>query len=317
MAARQLPLQVIGGLVALLLLYYASGQIPVAGLFVSLLLPLPIILTIDRAGWWGGLLIVAAALAILFYLERFTGVSAELLPLLHMAILGVTLATLAARPLPPELVIGGAALGGMLFQVGVFVVLAQQQGLSPLAYLEQTVATVWSGLSPILDKDQILEKEFNQAGLTLAEVLSLVARLTPALLLMNNTVVALLNYLLSRTLGSERRWAPPKVPLPCWEAPGWLVFILIGAGFLLLVPYQVLQLAALNVLLICLLLYFFQGVAIIAFGLQRFQVPHFLRWSIYLLLIVIKPAMLLVVIMGLVDLWLDFRRLHQPPPSEV
>ncbi len=316
MAAKQLPLQVISGLVALLLLYYASVQIPVAGLFLSLLLPLPIILTIDRAGWWGGLLIVAAALAILWYLEQFTGVKAEVLPLLHMAILGVTLAILAARPLSPELVIGGAALAGMLFQVGIFLVLAQQQGLTTMAYLEQTVATVWSEVSHVLDKDQMLEKELNQAGLTIAEMLTLMAQLAPALVLMNNTVVALLNYLLSCALGTERSCAPPKVPLPCWEAPGWLVFFLIGAGFSLLMPYQVLRLLALNVLLVCLLLYFFQGVAIIAFGFQRFQVPRFLRWSIYLLLILIKPAMLLVVIMGLVDLWLDFRRLHQPPPSE-
>jgi hypothetical protein len=27
----------------------------------------------------------------------------------------------------------------------------------------------------------------------------------------------------------------------------------------------------------------------------------------------LKPAMLLVILMGLVDLWLDFRRLHRPP----
>ncbi|MGQ9919715.1 MAG: DUF2232 domain-containing protein [Desulfobacca sp.] len=316
MAAKQVPLPIISGLVALLLLYYASSQIPVAGLFVSLLLPLPLILTIDRAGWWGGLLVMAAALAILFYLEQFTGMPAEVLPLLHMSLLGLILAFLAARPLAPELVIGGAALGGLLFQVGVFVVQGQQQGLSPMAHLEQTVATVWSGLAPVLDKDQVLEKQLQQAGLTFADLLALVAHLTPALLLMNNTVLALLNYLLSRGLGTQQRWAPPKVPLPCWEAPGWLVFVLIGAGFLLLVPSQILRLAALNVLLICLLLYFFQGVAIIAFGFQRFQVPRFLRWSIYLLLIMIKPAMLLVVIMGLVDLWLDFRRLHQPPPSE-
>ena len=313
MAVRQLPLQVISGLVALLLLYYASGQIPVAGIFLGLLLPLPIILTVARAGWWGGLLVTAAALAIFFYLEQFTGLKTEVLPLVHMAVLALTLAFLAFRGFGPEVVVGGAALMAMAFQVGLFFVQAYLQGVTPLVYLEQTVAHVWSGVAQIIDQDQTLEKELSQAGLSIADMLTLVAQLAPALLLMNNTMVALLNYLLSQALGPTRSWSEPKVPFPCWEAPGWLVFVLIGAGFLLLLPSQAMRAVALNFLLICLLLYFFQGLAIIAFGFQRFQVPHFLRWSIYALLILIKPAMLLVVVMGLVDLWLDFRRLHQPP----
>lgn len=316
MAVRQLPLYIFSGLLVLLLLSYASGQIPLAGLLASALMPLPIILTINRAGWGGGLLVVAAAIATILYLEQFTGSKGEVIPLLHMAVLGICLAVLASRSLPPELVVGGAALLGMVFQAGLLLILSYQQGLPPSAYLEQSVATVWSAMAQIIDKEQVLEKELNQAGLTLAEMLSLIAQLTPALLFINNIVVALGNYLLSRSLGTGRHWAVPKVPLTCWEAPGWLVFVLIGTGFALLVPSQIVRMVALNLLLISLLLYFFQGVAIIAFSFQRFQVPRFLRWSIYGLLILIKPALLLVILMGLVDLWLDFRRLHQPP-SEV
>jgi uncharacterized protein YybS (DUF2232 family) len=71
-----------------------------------------------------------------------------------------------------------------------------------------------------------------------------------------------------------------------------------------------------NVVLICSLVYFFQGLAILAYSFSRFQVPRFFRWTAYLLLILLKPAMLLVILMGLIDLWLDFRQLHRPP-SEV
>ena len=71
-----------------------------------------------------------------------------------------------------------------------------------------------------------------------------------------------------------------------------------------------------NVLLICGLFYLFQGLAILTFIFKRFQVPQFFRWSAFLLLVLIKPAMLLVILVGLIDLWLDFRHLHRPP-SEV
>ncbi len=143
----------------------------------------------------------------------------------------------------------------------------------------------------------------------------MIAQITPALLLINNTVVVLLNYILSRKLGGQHGWEDPKLPLACWEAPGWLVFVLIGAGFLLLVPYQAWQMTGVNVLLLCGLFYFFQGLAIVAFSFRRFQVPRFFRWTAYMLLVLVKPAILMVILMGLTDLWFDFRRLHQPPPE--
>lgn len=315
MAARKVPLYVIGGLVSLLVLYFASLQIPVAGLLLSVLMPLPIALTSDRVGWWGGLVVVLVALAILVYLEQVAGFKAEMLPVVHMAVLGLTLAFLAPRPYPLEIVVGGAALLAMLFQVSVFFVLAQQQGLTLLAYLERTMTEGWTGVMQLLDKDQTLEQQLYLLGLSLADLISLVSQLTPAFLLINNTLVAWLTYLLGRKFGAPRGWATPVVTLSRWEAPAWLIFVLIGAGFLLLVPYRPPQMVAVNILLVCLLLYFFQGLAILAFNFQRFQVPRFLRWITYLLLILVKPAMLVVVLLGLIDLWLDFRRLH-PPPSE-
>ncbi len=311
--AKQLPLQVISGLLMLLLLYFASLQLAMLSILLSALLPLPIILTVSRAGWKAGLLICAAALAILIYLEKFAGLKVELFPLVHMSLVGLTLALLALRAFPPEVIIAGSTLVGFLLQAGVIFFLAYQQGLRPMAYLEQTVATVWSGVSPLVDPEKVLEKELQQVGMTLTDMLSLVAQLTPALLFINNCLVALANYLLGRTLEGQRRWTAPKVPLSCWEAPGWLIFVLIGSGFLLLLASDTLQIAALNFFLSCLVLYFLQGVAILAFSFQRYQVPQALRWTIYLILILIKPAMVLVMLMGLVDLWLDFRRLHQPP----
>jgi len=313
MAVRQLPWQVMSGLSALLILQYTATQFPLLGLLVGALIPLPIILTISRAGWWAGLMVVGGALAVNFYVGQFSALRLEIMPLLQMTFLAAILAWLASRAYPAEAVIGGAALGGMVIQLGFFFIMAYQQGLKPLAYLEQTIATVWSDVSHLLNQSQMLEKELQQVGLNMADLMLWLAQLTPAMLFINNVLVALINYLCSRVLNEPGPWAPLKVPLPCWETPGWLVFVLIGAGFALLVPYHVLQVVALNLLLVCLLLYFLQGVAIIAFGFQRYQVPRLLRWIIYLLLILLKPAMLLVIVMGVTDLWFDFRRLHQPP----
>ena len=262
------------------------------------------------------MLLVAAGVGMMYYVEHFSGIKAEVLPFLHMAVIGFAVSFLASRQYPLEGIVGGTVVLAALLQVGVFLILAWQQGLTPLAYLQRTVEEVWTAFSQLVEKEQLLEQEFPLSGLNLAEVTTIIAQVTPALLLINNTLVVLLNYMLSRSLGGQRGWEDPKLPLACWEAPGWLIFVLIGAGFFLLVPNQAVQMTGVNVLLVCGLFYFFQGLAILAFSFRRFQVPRFFRWTAYMLLVLVKPAMLLVILMGLIDLWLDFRHLHQPP-SEV
>jgi hypothetical protein len=50
---------------------------------------------------------------------------------------------------------------------------------------------------------------------------------------------------------------------------------------------------------------------VIAAWFQRFRLPLFLRCIGYPLMFWI-PIPLLVITLGLMDLWVDFRRLHQP-----
>lgn len=316
MTAKHVPIIVINSLLALLLLHYASLQVPVAGLLLSALMPLPTILTIRRAGWLPGVLLVAAGIGMMYYVEHFAGLKAEVLPFLHMAVIGFSVAFFASRQYPLEVIVGGSVVLTVSLQVCAFLVLAWQQGLTPLDYLQRLVTEIWTAFSQLVEKEQLLEQEFQLSGLNAAEVTRIIAQVVPAVLIINNTLVVLLNYLLSRYLGYQQGWEDPKLPLACWEAPGWLVFVLIGSGFLLLVPNQITQMTGVNVILVCCLIYFFQGLAILAFSFRRFQVPRFFRWAAYALLLMVKMAILVLIIMGLIDLWLDFRRLHRPP-SEV
>ena len=316
MVAKQVPLIVINGLLVLLLFYYASIQVPVAGLVIGAFMPLPTIMTIRRAGWVAGVLLVAAGVGMIYYVEHFSGIKAEILPFLQMAAIGFAVSFLASRQYSLEVIVGGAVVLAVALQVGVFLILAWQEGLTPLAYLQRSVAELWTAFSQLVEKEKFLEKEFPFSSFNLTEVTTVIAQIIPALLLINTTLVVLLNYLLSRYLGGQQGWEDPKLSLTCWETPGWLIFCLIGAGFLLLVPHQAVQMTGVNILLVCCLCYFFQGLAILAFNFSRYQIPWFFRWTAYALLILVKLAMLLVILMGLIDLWLDFRHLHRPP-SEV
>jgi uncharacterized protein YybS (DUF2232 family) len=68
---------------------------------------------------------------------------------------------------------------------------------------------------------------------------------------------------------------------------------------------------ALNLLLVIGAYYFAQGLAVIGFFFHKNKVPRFLRGLTYVLIVFQQIFTLLVVGLGLFDLWGDFRRLSK------
>ena len=69
---------------------------------------------------------------------------------------------------------------------------------------------------------------------------------------------------------------------------------------------------SLNLLLVLGVLYFCQGVAVVSAWFNRLGLPRILRVIGYPLMF-LNPLFFLIITLGVLDLWLDFRRLHQQP----
>ena len=108
-----------------------------------------------------------------------------------------------------------------------------------------------------------------------------------------------------------RRWLPwPQLyNLHAWQAPVWLIWVLIAAGFGLFVPVESVALASRNLFIVVLAAYFCQGLAIVSYYLQRLQLPAGLRIASYLLIGVQQIVAGIVLMLGVFDFWGDFRRL--------
>ncbi len=104
---------------------------------------------------------------------------------------------------------------------------------------------------------------------------------------------------------------PDFAPLIRWRAPEMLVWCLIGSGVLCLIP-GALKLVGLNGLLVVLQIYFFQGIAIVAFFLNRKNVPPAVRWLLYTLITFYLG--MLVIGLGIFDMWLNVRKLDRGNP---
>jgi hypothetical protein len=108
-----------------------------------------------------------------------------------------------------------------------------------------------------------------------------------------------------------RRWLPwPQLyNLHAWQAPDWLIWVLIVAGFGLFVPVDAVALVARNVFVVVLAGYFCQGLAIVSYYLQRLQLPAGLRVASYVLIGFQQVVAGVVLMLGVFDFWGDFRRL--------
>jgi uncharacterized protein YybS (DUF2232 family) len=92
-----------------------------------------------------------------------------------------------------------------------------------------------------------------------------------------------------------------------YRNPEFLVWVLIAAGFSLLAGNAIVTTPALNVLVIIIVLYFLQGLAVLSTVIARQSIAGVLRAGLYIMLLLQPYLAALVAAIGVFDLWGDFR----------
>jgi uncharacterized protein YybS (DUF2232 family) len=145
------------------------------------------------------------------------------------------------------------------------------------------------------------------------QVVETLLQLLPALVFVSLAVTVLMNVILLCRRFPERRseWLSIGT-LREWKGPEPMVWGLIACGFALFIPgLEWLKIVAINVLVVIGTCYFAQGLAIIGFFFHKNNVPRFLRGLTYMLIFFQQIFTLLVIGLGLFDLWGDFRKLRK------
>jgi uncharacterized protein YybS (DUF2232 family) len=96
-----------------------------------------------------------------------------------------------------------------------------------------------------------------------------------------------------------------------WPFPMAVAFVL--AGLAVLSPP--LRPAAYNALLLLAFFFALQGLAVVAFYTRRLAAPAFLRWAVMVLVLINPWAPQILGLLGLFDMWFDFRKWAEPPPA--
>ena len=145
------------------------------------------------------------------------------------------------------------------------------------------------------------------------QIVEMVLQLLPGLVFVSIGLVVLANVLLlCRRFPEKRAQWISVTNLREWNGPEPMVWGLIACGFVLMIPgLEGLRVLGANVFLVIAAFYFAQGLSIIAYFFHKNNVPRFLRAVTYALIAFEQIFTVLVVGLGLLDLWGDFRRLKK------
>jgi uncharacterized protein YybS (DUF2232 family) len=79
----------------------------------------------------------------------------------------------------------------------------------------------------------------------------------------------------------------------------------------MLFPASAAKLLGINILLIAMTIYFFQGMGIVSFFFEKKKVPRIFKILLYSLIALQQLALIAVIGIGLFDMWFNFRKLEK------
>ena len=295
-------------LASTIFLFMSGVSMPPLGVVLLPFVAQPVLLFGFKYGIAGGI----GVLAVVFLV--FVVFGAEELALIYglFAVMAGLLLTLLGRIRAIEYLVGSTAA----------VMLSMTAGLSYYFFGSWTsmFQDLRSSLAQQLQSAVRMQEKMGlpQESLTMLkeqapQIVEMMLRLLPALLFLSFAFIVLINILYLGRRFPERRSEWFSLPfLREWKAPEQLVWGLIACGFgLFLSGSGLIEAIALNLLLVIGACYFAQGLAVIAYFFNKNNVPRFLRGLTYILIVFQQIFTLLVVGLGLFDLWGDFRRLSK------
>lgn len=294
------------------LLAVAGVVVPVFGTLGALLLPVPIMGYRLKSGRRPAAAIAATVLSIV----GIIGGGADMLFFGLLMLTGFLLGEAAAVALTLERAVALTAAGAFAAGWLGLVALAASVGVDTGRLIDHAVAASLELTLAVYREIGVDPEQVRFLADSMATIQRVVAGLTPGLALAGLLFVIWVCLLAVRPFLKRLGATPPDYGrLDRWRAPEPLVWAVIGAGALLLIPDFTAKIAGLNGLIALAVVYFFQGIAIVAFFLERKRVPPVARGVAYALIFFQQLVLAAVIAAGFFDTWFNFRKLQTPLPS--
>ncbi len=301
---------ILGGVAITCLIFAVSVYMPVIGIFCALFIPLPTLFYRSKLGRKTGAII--PIFTIILMVGVLGRISVDTLLFVELLLLGFVLSELIELDLSIEKTMlyasGSVILTGavcLLFfsnisNIGIYTLVSNYVKKN----LELTLV--------LYENIGVSQESIHLISNSLENIQYVLVRIIPAIIVASILFVSWTNLLLAKPILQRKELFYPRFgPLNQWKAPESLVWGIIGCGVLLLLHHKALKIFGLNGLLILMTIYFFQGIAVVSFYFEKKRFPRFLRIFLYSLIALQQAILLLVIGLGVFDMWMNFRKLEK------
>ena len=295
------------------LAFLAASLIPLLGAFFFILTPLPIIYYYSKTGRIQGFAIFLISLFLVASVLTFSDSIANLPFLFITGFLGLFLSEIFRRNYSIERTVVYPVTAILMLWCSFIVLQSLSAGEEPWHLVEDYIGRniqesiqFYAQLDIPADQIDLIKGNFKQ-------ITNFLANIFPSLVLVSASFIVWLNILAAREIFQRTgMWYPDFGDLSRWKAPERLIWLLIAAGGILLVPVSLARIVSLNLVIVCLFVYLLQGLSIISFLFKTKNVHRSFRILCYFLIFVQQYIILLLVAVGVFDLWVDFRKFIKP-----
>jgi uncharacterized protein YybS (DUF2232 family) len=284
-----------------------SIYIPVIGFFCALFIPLPIIFYHSKLGRKFGMVISAATiLAVVFAIQS---VSIDLIFFAELLFLGFLLSELLHHDLPIEKIILYSSCGVFISGLICLMIFSNIRNAGIYALASEYITENLKLAIDIYENMGVSEEHIRMISDSMEQIRYVLVGIIPALIVAFTLLVSWINLMIAKpVLIKNNLYYPDFVSLNLWKAPESLVWAVIASSVMLLFPDKVFKITGLNFLLVLMVIYFFQGMAIISYYFEKKKVPRALKVFLYSLIALQHFIFLFVIGLGFFDTWLNVRK---------
>lgn len=293
--------EIIMGISLCILIFTIIFAFPLLGVFALLFLPLPVLFYRLKLGRNSSYVIVGISFIVLLIMTQ--GLAFDILYFGSLLMTGFFLGECIERHFGIErtMILTGLGVVGSAFAAFILYTIFQGQTMTAIV---SDYLTRYFALTAQLYTDMGIEQSQVE---TLNSAFLIVL---PGMFCVSFVATMWMNILIIKRLLLRKGIQLKSLEnLNQYRAPDTLVWGVIVLGLILFLPMEAPKYVSINCLIVLMLVYFFQGIAVVSFFFQTKRSPTALRMFCYSLIAVQLYFLILVIGLGFFDNWINFRKL--------
>ncbi len=284
--------------------------------FLFFLIPALVFYFLRRYGWRSGGRALGLGILIALIISIGTQTASPVMLALLFVPAGLAVALATNRGDSPALagLKGFAALACTAITAAVIVGTSEGKQLYPLLLLSLD-NSIDEALKVYQHNEALSADASYLLAQSLTQIKAWIPRVLPASLISLGIMIIWVTLVVGNRLLHQHTGQAPWPEYRFWQLPEKLVWGVIMAAFLILLPLPVARDTGLSLLIVASVLYFFQGLAIVLFFIEKWNIPLLMRSLLLVIFLFQSVGSFFLSLIGLADTWFDFRHRYGSPPD--